>query len=277
LQAPSAPNVPVYYLPPTSNGLGLAGFVVSLVGLLSLGILCPIGLILSLFALAKRPRGFAVAGVILGLLGSCGGIIAVVAIVGAVAAAITLGSMAYVALNDPEHLEVSTDLSEIGQAVERARTPEGYPPAALTTLRLDSDILLDPWGRPYEYHLVTEQPGYEVTSWGPDGKAGTDDDIALSKLDELWENYLQVNQTSTKDGGTMEIKVGSKTVTLIGGPDSGIVRVNTGDRVIELIGGQGKGKVRMRSISDVEAEEAAASQPDAEATSQPSTMPVEAP
>lgn len=52
-----------------SNSLGLAGFIVSLAGWITCGMLCPVGLILSLCALGKRPRGFAIAGVILGLPG----------------------------------------------------------------------------------------------------------------------------------------------------------------------------------------------------------------
>ena len=53
-----------------SNGLGVAGFIVSLVGFLTCGLACPIGLLLSLPALAKRPRGFAIAGSVLGFLGT---------------------------------------------------------------------------------------------------------------------------------------------------------------------------------------------------------------
>ncbi|MBY0307701.1 MAG: DUF4190 domain-containing protein, partial [Phycisphaerales bacterium] len=63
------PNGPV---DARSNGLGVAGFIVSLAGWFVGGVLCPVGLVLSLFALGKRPRGFAVAGVVVGLLGTIG-------------------------------------------------------------------------------------------------------------------------------------------------------------------------------------------------------------
>ena len=53
-----------------SNGLGVAGFVVSLISLFCCGLTSPVGLFLSLVALARPPRGFAFAGVILGGLGS---------------------------------------------------------------------------------------------------------------------------------------------------------------------------------------------------------------
>ena len=49
-----------------SNGLGIAGFVLSLLGLVSCGLFGPLGFLVSLFGLAYRPRGFAVAGLVLG-------------------------------------------------------------------------------------------------------------------------------------------------------------------------------------------------------------------
>ncbi|MHC2067605.1 DUF4190 domain-containing protein [Bremerella sp. T1] len=49
-----------------SNGLGIAGFVLSLLGLITCGLFGPLGFLVSLFGLAYRPRGFAVAGLVLG-------------------------------------------------------------------------------------------------------------------------------------------------------------------------------------------------------------------
>lgn len=51
------------------NGLGLTGFIISLVGIFLCGIPSIIGLIVSAFGLKKEPKGFAVAGLLLGLLG----------------------------------------------------------------------------------------------------------------------------------------------------------------------------------------------------------------
>jgi len=71
---PYNPPPPRPYQPPPvpqTNGLGIAGFIVSLVGMvLCMGFICPIGAILSGIALIWKPRGFAIAGLILGLLGS---------------------------------------------------------------------------------------------------------------------------------------------------------------------------------------------------------------
>ena len=54
-----------------TNGIGLAGFIVSLAGLV-LCILpaCPVGLILSIIGIRRNPRGFAIAGLVLGIIGT---------------------------------------------------------------------------------------------------------------------------------------------------------------------------------------------------------------
>lgn len=73
MQGGPTPQVVIHNAPtPTpSNGLGVAGFVTSLVGLLlTCGLLCPLGFIFSLVALRKQPRGMAIAGAVIGGLGS---------------------------------------------------------------------------------------------------------------------------------------------------------------------------------------------------------------
>jgi hypothetical protein len=60
----------VYVRSEASNGMGLAGFIISLVGLMSCGLVSPIGLVLSWIGLSKEPKGLAIAGLVLGLLGS---------------------------------------------------------------------------------------------------------------------------------------------------------------------------------------------------------------
>lgn len=65
-QHPSAPQQTVVIQSAPSNGLGVAGFVTSLVSLfLSCGLLSPVSMLLSLIGLMKRPRGFAIAGSII--------------------------------------------------------------------------------------------------------------------------------------------------------------------------------------------------------------------
>ena len=54
---------------PGTNGLGVAGLVVSILGVLTLGLLSVFGLALSLIALRREPRTAATIGAILGGVG----------------------------------------------------------------------------------------------------------------------------------------------------------------------------------------------------------------
>lgn len=49
---------------------------------------------------------------------------------------------------------------------------------------LKSDIPMDPWGHPYVYEFPgrVNVNGYDLVSAGPDGQAGTADDIANSSI-----------------------------------------------------------------------------------------------
>lgn len=52
--------------------------------------------------------------------------------------------------------------------------PRNYPPGGYLKNR---DLLVDPWGLPYEYASPGERNtyGFDLWSLGPDGQAGTDD------------------------------------------------------------------------------------------------------
>jgi len=150
-----------------SNGLGVAGFVVSLVGLLSCGLIAPLGLLLSFIALFKRPRGFAIAGFILGVLGSLWVVVIVLVIgLGTVVAAVGASSF-----------EVAFDQAMIAHQVETYRQNNGHLPSTLGILGLDQETLDDPWGKPYRYTPDASGTGYSLSSDGADGVEGTADDI----------------------------------------------------------------------------------------------------
>lgn len=61
------------------------------------------------------------------------------------------------------------------------------PPSDVTNWRgpyLKSDIPLDPWGRAYLYEFPgrVNPSGYDIRSMGPDGQAGTADDIVNARV-----------------------------------------------------------------------------------------------
>ena len=74
---PSYPNAPNQYpahggpMPPAeSNPMGVAGFVCSIIGLISCGLASPIAVILSVIGMQRNPKGFATAGAIIGGVGT---------------------------------------------------------------------------------------------------------------------------------------------------------------------------------------------------------------
>ncbi len=163
----------IYIGPPPprpSNSLGLAGFLVSLVGgPLTCGMLSPLGFILSLIALRKAPRGFAIPGVIIGAIGTL--------FVG--------GAMLSTAQNAHRHevrkktaitraqLEEAKDII-VEHQIETGEVPKGIEGNKLV-LHLE-----DGWETPVRYDLITEgehKDTYILRSAGPDGEWETRDDI----------------------------------------------------------------------------------------------------
>jgi len=182
-----------------TNGLGVAGFVCSLVGLLTGGLLSPVGLVLSLIAVGRQPRGMAIAGIILGLLGTCGGIILVIVIL-AGGLALALAAVGIFAFTQSERLELSADMAKIAvQAEDYKRENRGVPPAGLEVLTLETSTLTDPWGNRYRYILVNDEPGFDVVSDGKDGTAGTPDDVSLSRLDAYWQGAMKDFEAQMKE------------------------------------------------------------------------------
>ena len=174
----------VVYLPaPTrSNGLGVAGFVLSLVGLISCGILSPIGLVLSFVALFKRPRGLAIAGVIIGLVGSiCGLLSLILGFFSMVLGAVGIG--AGVAAAAP-YIETEVRMAHVAEVVASHKNADGTVPSDLSALtELQAEDRTDHWG--HMFRVVVTGPGkFEVISDGPDGIAGTGDDITASSSDD---------------------------------------------------------------------------------------------
>lgn len=161
-------------LSPTSNALGLAGFITSIVGILSCGILSPIGMILSIIGLFKRPRGFAIAGTIIGLVGSLGIILVIFFVIGIAAmGAVFAGAGGF---------EIITDSLAIHSGIEAYQQQNASLPATLQQVtNLTSDQLKDPWGHEYIYRPDLVNHHYELISIGPDGAEGTGDDINIKR------------------------------------------------------------------------------------------------
>lgn len=158
-----------------SNGLGVAGFVVSLVGLVSCGLIAPIGAIMSAFAMKKEPKGLAIAGLVIGIIGSLWivGIVILVIVFGGLAALLAAAGIAF-----GEEFETISETRSIVPMVEAYRVAnDGQLPADVTVLPgyLQQDSYLDTWDNPYQ--IRPDGEGFTFFSVGQDGAAGTNDDI----------------------------------------------------------------------------------------------------
>lgn len=157
---------------PPSNGLGIAGFIVSLVGYLSCGLICPVGLIMSLVALKREPKGFAIAGVVFGALGSCWVLVAAV-----ITMIVGVGFIAGIAAIFSPQVATHIEMGVIDARIQAYEQTNGSPPQSLSDLGLSGRELQDAWGHPFVYELTDQPPGWKLTSPGPDGTLGTSDDI----------------------------------------------------------------------------------------------------
>ncbi len=178
-----------------TNGLGIAGFFIAIVGLfIPTGIVALLGMLISLVALGKAPRGFAGMGVVVGLLGTVLWLaIMGIAILGAVAVgvvAMVAGAAAFI-LTQPEIIEVTSDMLNVTIAAVEYEDENKTLPEELDDLGLSVSTRTDPWGNPYRYVIVEDEPGFDVISAGSDGIMGTGDDLKLSRIDEVWENAFE--------------------------------------------------------------------------------------
>jgi hypothetical protein len=227
-----------------TNGLGVAGFILSLLGLFTAGTLSLIGVILSLVALGRQPRGFAIAGIVIGLLGLCGWFVAIVLLgVGAAILAVLGISM----LADAEKFEISKDMLTMAVAVKRYEKESRYLPADLSVLDLPLAVRTDPWGQAYRYHFDDSLPAkFDIVSTGEDTRLGTPDDVRFSKLGETWKaGGLGMHVEESKDGGRVTITLGDRSLVAEGDDEGGIVVIDLGDRVLEIVGDEAGGRVRV--------------------------------
>lgn len=162
-----------------SNGLGIAGFIVSLIGVIgSCGLLCPIGLVMSIIALKREPKGFAIAGLILGIIGSLWVIVAAI-LVGLFGFAFVLAAIGAGAAMPT--LMANAEMARLTPMVEQYRVDNGSLPTALSQLPgVTIDQYTDEWGNAYLIVPDTSTDGFSLVSMGPDGAPSTGDEITYS-------------------------------------------------------------------------------------------------
>ena len=109
---PPSPEPSPVMSPSETNGLGIAGFVVSLIGILTCGVPSIVGLGFSLIAIRKKPKGFAIAGVILGVIGLLELVLVALSVYNAVQTLNTLQAMTIRDSNESLAQEYASDVAE---------------------------------------------------------------------------------------------------------------------------------------------------------------------
>ncbi|UUO08938.1 hypothetical protein M4951_11610 [Blastopirellula sp. J2-11] len=154
------------------NSMGVFGFFVSLFGLVfTLGAISPVGLLISLMALFHPRRGFAVAGVLFGLMGT--------ALIAAIVGTATVAADAYhhYAHEMPQIEQTLAHLDEAIVVIETDRQAKGELPEGVDGNKLVLPIT-DAWEQSLRYE--PEDSGqYAVRSAGPDQQFDTPDDLRM--------------------------------------------------------------------------------------------------
>ncbi len=171
---------------PRSNGLGVAGFVISLIGILTCAggiILCPLGLILSACGMRKEPRGLAITGFVLGLLRSIVPIVMILVFGVSIYGAMFTSCMGCLGLSAAA-TAVGHNIVVTNQAIDRAQVDIiAYTTAHAGALPADADGTAeivgetDAWTHRMRYTRLSPTQ-YEIRSEGQDGIFGTADDVS---------------------------------------------------------------------------------------------------
>ncbi len=161
--------VPKVLPPPQENGFGIAGFIASIIGVVTCGSLSIFGVILSTIGLKKEPKGLAVAGLILGLIGLVElvgfGFLAYAGYQTAQSVGSTFNQFANKALLQQKAMEVASKWEEDETLPSQA---DGDEIMSSTT---------DLWGNVIEYE--TDGSTFSIRSPGQDGIAYNADDIVV--------------------------------------------------------------------------------------------------
>ncbi len=159
---------------PQRNTLGIVGFVFSLLGLATCGLIAPVGLLLSLLALFSRPRSFATAGVVIGGFGTLWlGLLGA----GMLASFTSLQPVVKQMSRDFQQLQVTLSAATAAShEITRARERDGgWPDQAAGQELVGRHI--DAFGTPLRYTRVGEL--VLIVSAGADREFATPDDVSI--------------------------------------------------------------------------------------------------
>lgn len=166
---PPTTTVHVHQAP--SNGLGTAAGICSILGIVSCGLLCPVGLILGLCSMGKEPKGLALTGVILGAIGSVGFLV-VFLIFGTALFAMCGGCLGLSAAGNVIQQQVAAEPA--ADAVIEHYNANGQLPDDATATKLIAPFTHN--GHGFRYQAGSGTTGFIIEHPGRDGQWNTYDD-----------------------------------------------------------------------------------------------------
>jgi hypothetical protein len=170
---------------PPKNGIGTAGFVFSILGIFTGGLLSPIGLLFSFFGLFKRPRSLAASGFVLSLLGV--GFVSSMVAMPVIMHRQQMAHRQYQAQAQVAQRQIAEVIQQIESRPEsESQSLDGYEGNAITVQHLD------PWGT--ELRFDERQDGYAVRSAGPDQRFDTRDDLVEARVIEEVSETVSINR-----------------------------------------------------------------------------------
>jgi len=185
----------------------LVGFILSLTGLLA-PCMFPVGMVVSLFGLGKQPKGLAIAGLIIGAVGTL-----ILVVIFAIYATVILACIGIAAAAQPV---VATELA-IDEAVveidDYYYENDDLPDEATGNALISG--MLDGWERQLRYELDDDAfDGYLIRSAGPDGMFDTDDDSTSEDsygedLEDFGIDESDWDASEGDDSGTVDSDEGS--------------------------------------------------------------------
>jgi hypothetical protein len=157
---------------PPTNPLGLVGFITSLVGIVTCGFVAPLGLVLSLIGLYKKPRGLALAGTIISLVGSA---FLIMLGIGIVMSMLGIGKAAK---SMSQTLTTQDTARKASAVIVASQTTTGKLPADDAGDKLIHSFT-DAWQTPLHYKNRGET--FEIISAGEDKQFDTQDDMRYTR------------------------------------------------------------------------------------------------
>lgn len=176
--------------PPPNNGVGLTGFILSIVGLATCGTLNFLSLPISLIGLLWKPRGFAIAGTIISLLGA-----GFFSLVGMGIVMLALGLKEGIT-SAGQRLQTDAKMQEAKGAIEGYRLQNNALPDGIEGNKLVV-TMKDAWDTELRYDL--DGKTYVIRSAGPDKQFNTEDDIT-SDQSQVGDLELDFGEGMSIDG-----------------------------------------------------------------------------